>query len=149
MNKALQIQQLIKARLQAALPTAKVEHGWIDTYWQHNDVWPLITVAPAASDPNYSNQGESIKDSTSWAIYVLDEVERTETEVSQRLMEYLKQIRIALIAPPKTDRHNDYGGLLTSPPTEQTAARFIQPENGLPFAGLSLILTTTYSEKLE
>jgi hypothetical protein len=149
MNKAQQIHDLITQRLQLAFPTANVKHGWIDTYWQNNDVWPLITVAPAASDPSYSNQGESIKDSANWAIYVLDEVERTETEVSQRLMEYLKQIRIALIAPAKADRHNNYGGLLTGPPSEQTAARFIQPDNGLPFAGLSFILTTTYSEKLE
>ncbi|CAM3896878.1 hypothetical protein [Rheinheimera salexigens] len=149
MNKAQQIQNVITQRLQAAFPTANVKHGWIDTFWQNNDVWPLITVAPTASDPNYSNAGESIKDSISWAIYVLEQVEQPDTEISQLLSIYLKQIRKVLIAPVKDDRHNNYGGLLTVPPAEQTAARFIQPENGLPFAGLSFILTTTYSEKLE
>lgn len=149
MTTANQIQQLIVQRLAVAMPTASIKHGWIDTYWQHNEVWPLVTVAPAASDPQYSNGAQSIKDTCNWSIYVLDQVDRTETEISQRLLGYLKTLRQTLIAPPTSDRHNNYGGLLTGQPEERAAARFIQPESGLPFAGLTFILTTTYSETLE
>lgn len=149
MTKAQLIQQEITNRLQAAFTSASVKHGWVDTYWQQNEVWPLITVAPAASNAQYSNGGESIKDACNWSIYVLDQVDRTDDEISYRLINYLALIRKALIAPLKTDRHNNYGGLLTGQPEEQAATRFIQPESGLPFAGLTFILTTTYSEKLE
>jgi hypothetical protein len=149
MTKAQQIQQLLVDRLTAAFPDATVKHGWIDTYWQDNQQWPLVTVGPIVSDSKTSANSESHTVAINWGITVLDEVNRTDTEISLRLMDHLRLIRKTVIAPPTGERHNTYGGLLSQPPKEATGANFIQPDSGLPFAGLTVILTTTYSEQLE
>lgn len=149
MTKSEQIADLMLQRLEAAFPAATVKHGWAETYWQQAEQWPLVTIAPAASDQTYDGGGTAGINRASWNIYIMDQVERTETEVSKRLMQYLATTRKALIAKRSDERHNQYGGLLTQAPTEPAAARFIQPDSGLPFAGLVLTITTPYTEKLE
>lgn len=151
MTKAEQIADVMLQRLEAAFPAATVKHGWAETYWQQTEQWPLVTLAPASSDQNYDGAGTAGINRTSWNIYIMDQVERegATTEISKRLMQYLATARRALIARQKNERHNAYGGLLTQNPTEPTAARFIQPDAGMPFAGLVLTITTPHTEKLE
>lgn len=149
MSKSEQIADLMLQRLVDKFPGATVKHGWAETYWQQTEQWPLVTLAPATSDQTYDGAGTAGVNRASWNIYILDQVDRTDTEISKRLMQYLASARQALIARQATDRHNLYGGLLTQGPTEPAAARYIQPDSGMPFAGLVLTITTPHTEKLE
>lgn len=151
MNKSEQIADLMLARLVEKFPGATVKHGWAETYWQQTEQWPLVTLAPAVSDQSYDGAGTASVNRASWNVYILDQVERPgiDTEVSKRLMQYLAAARQALVARQKKDRHNLYGSLLTQGPTEPSAARYIQPDSGTPFAGLVLTITTPFTENLE
>lgn len=151
MNKTEQIADLMFSRLEAAFPESTVKHGWAETYWQQTEQWPLVTIAPALSDPAYNGAGTVTVNTVSWNVYIMDKVDRDDisTEISKRLIQYLAVVRKALLARQADERHNAYGGLLTKNPTEPTAARFIQPDSGLPFAGLVITITTPHTENLE
>jgi hypothetical protein len=136
-------------RLEDKFPTATVKHGWAETYFEHNDHWPLVTIAPATSDQRYDGSGTAGQNNTTWTVYIIDKVERTETEISKRLIQFVNSARLALLARPASARHNTYGGLLSQGPTEPTPAKFVQPDKGLPYAGLVLTITTQHAEKLE
>lgn len=149
MSKMESIEDLMLARLQAAFPDAEVKSGWVETYFPHVEKWPLITLAPSISDQRYDNGGTAGINTASWTVYVIDQVDRTETVITKRLGGYLQTIRKVLVGKQPEERHNNYGGLLQGGPTESAPARFIQPDAGQPYAGLVITITTPHTDKLE
>ncbi|MBV2127923.1 hypothetical protein [Arsukibacterium indicum] len=144
------------ARLKSAFETEQVpgvvKKGWPAIYSRDNTLWPLVCIAPAISQPAYHSSNVTLEDSTSFHIQIID-VEGDEPEtLSDRMKTYLLIARRALFKPVtpqgEPDRFAKWGTLLTSTPTEGREARFIEPEPGQPYAGLSIVLTTNFSQNL-
>lgn len=132
-----------------------VKSGWAAQHRRDNANWPLVCIAPAISQPTYHSSNITLEDATSYHIQLIDIEGETPVaieELTERLELYLKLMRQALFKPVtetgEPDRFAKWGSLLTSTPTEGREARFIDPEPGEPYAGISFVLTTTFSDNL-
>ena len=146
MSKADQVLNYIKTQLEQAFPAGTVKQGWPASYVRDVTAWPLVTIAPAIS--NATHNGPSFTDAINWHIqlvYAAQDAEQTVTD----LMAGLLTVRQALVAQRKTDRFQNWQGLISGPPTESREARYIDPEPGQPYAGLSFVLATTITQTLE
>ncbi|WNO60888.1 hypothetical protein [Rheinheimera sp. MMS21-TC3] len=146
-NKANQVQLEILNRVKAKFPTATVKTGWASSYLQNVEQWPLITIGPVASRATF--QSKAIKDDMQFHIQLVEHDNDEPETLADRLNIYLVNLRTALFAQKSEDRFNNWHGMLSAQPTEDSETSYIEPSPGQPWAGLSLILTTTYSEKLE
>lgn len=146
-NKAHQVMQEITNRLINAFPNATVKSGWASSYLRTVEQWPLITVGPIVTNGTY--QGKAIKDDVQFHIQIVEHENNAPDTLPSRLLTYLASTRKALFSQDTTDRFNTWHGLLTSQPIEGAETRFIEPTPGQPYAGLSIILTTTYSHTME
>ncbi|WP_445425177.1 hypothetical protein [Alishewanella sp. HL-SH06] len=147
MNKAHQVLQTATAKLQQAFPNATVKSGWASSYLRSVEHWPLITIAPIFTNANYS--GKAVKDDMQLHIQVVEHENGEPETLPERLLTYLSTLRSTLFSQQLDDRHNNWHGLLNGQPNEGAETRFIEPSAGQPFAGLSLILTTSYSQTME
>lgn len=146
-DKGIQVLNALIAKLELAYPTATVKSGWASSYLRTIERWPLITVAPIVTNGAY--QGQAVKDDMQFHIQVVDhEADEPET-LPSRLIQYMGICRKALFSQNPRDRFNNWQGLLNGQPTEGAETRFIEPTPGQPYAGLSIILTTTYSQTME
>lgn len=151
MNKSVTVLAEITTRLSARftgeIGSGIVKPGWVATYINDNKVWPLLTVAPIATTGTY--QGKAVLDQMNFHIQVVDIEGENPDTLPERMLNHLNEVRALLFAQTKEDRHNNWNGMLNSQPQEGAEARFVEPAKGQPYAGLSIILTTTYSQNLE
>jgi len=146
-SKGHQVLQALVSKLANAYPTATVKSGWASSYLKNIDAWPLITVAPIVTNGIY--QGSAVKDDMQYHIQIVDHENNAPDTLPARLITYLNTARAALFNQSSTDRFNNWQGLLNGQPTEGAETRFIEPTPGQPYAGLSMIVTTTYSQTME
>lgn len=146
-DKSHQVKDTIIDKLKAAFPDATVKGGWVGSYLRTVEHWPLITVGPVVTNAKYS--GEAVQDQMQYHIQVVDQDNGEPETLPDRLLNYLHTTRRALFKQQLDDRHNNWHGLLNGQPNEGAETRFIEPSAGQPFAGLSLILTTSYSQTME
>jgi len=146
-NKGNQVMQALTAKMQQAFPAATVKAGWASSYLRQVEQWPLITVAPVITNGTY--QGPAVKDDMEFHIQIIDHENEQPETLPSRLLDYLASCRKALFCQKPQDRFNNWDGLLNGQPTEGAETRFIEPTPGQPYAGLSMILTTTYSQTME
>lgn len=146
-NKGIEVQHSLTEKMEQAFPTATVKEGWASSYLRQVEHWPLITIAPIVTNAVY--QGQAVKDDMQFHIQIVDHENGEPETLPSRLIQYLAIYRKAMFRQKPQDRFNNWDGLLNGQPTEGAETRFIEPTPGQPYAGLSMILTTTYSQTME